>query len=237
MLRKFELREPKPGQPRLRGPRVPKLSFLAALACFLVSSVPAHAQDAQPSVADAARQTRKDKMKDKTAPAPKTVITEDSISAGGASGVAAPSLAAPDLSGKPGSTDGPWAKLRATEVALDRLASFDRAQLSEIVLKSTEDFPGRHDWENKLFSAKMAYVNRSRQLIEAMKQVLTDMEALQAEGQGKIDPNDPRAQELAGRAQQVVKLTNGTESAFQGIMAEGQALARQAQPAQPAQPR
>jgi hypothetical protein len=235
VLRKFELREPKPGQPRLRGLRVPKLSFLAALASFLVSSVPAHAQDVQPSVADAARQARKDKdkMKDKDAAAPKTVITEDSISAGGASGVVAPSLAAPDLSGKSGSTDSPWAKLRATEVALDRLASLDRAQLSQIVLKSTEDFPGRHDWENKLFSAKVTYVNRSRQLIEAMKQVLTDMEALQSEGQGKIDPNDPRAQELAGRAQQVVKLTNGTESAFQGIMAEGQALARQAQPAQP----
>jgi hypothetical protein len=235
VLRKFELREPKPGRPRLRSLRVPKLSFLAALACFLVSSVAAHAQEAQPSVADAARQARKgkDKMKEKDAAAPKTVITEDSISASGASAVAAPSLAAPDLSGKPGSTDSPWAKLRNTEVALDRLASFDRAQLSQIVLKSTEDFPGRHDWENKLFSAKVAYVNRSRQLIEAMKQVLTDMEALQSEGQGKIDPNDPRAQELAGRAQQIVKLTNGTESAFQGIMAEGQALARQAQPAQP----
>jgi len=210
-----------------------ELSFLAVLACFLLSSLAARAQDAQPSVADAARQARKDKgkEKDKTAASTKAVITEDNmISAAGGSGIAAPSLAAPDLSGKADATNDPWSKLRDTEVALDRLASLDRAQLAQLVLKGTEDFPGRRDWEYKLFSAKLSYVARSRQLIEAMKQVLADMEFLQSENHGKIDASDPRAQELAGRAQQIVKLTTDTEKAFQGVMAEGQTVARQAKP-------
>ena len=216
----------------LRKSWLRKLSFVAVLACFLVLSASVRAQDApQPSVADAARQARKDKDRDKTVTQPKSVITEDSLSAGGGSGVASAGLDVPDLSGKLGSTDNPWAKLRATETALDRLDSLDRAQLAQVVLKGvTGDFPGRHDWETKLFSAKVSYVNRSRQLIEAMKQVLTDMESLQEEGHGKLDPEDPRAQELTGRAQQIAKLTNGTESAFQTVVTEGLTLARQTRP-------
>jgi hypothetical protein len=158
------------------------------------------------------------------------VITEDNI--GGSSGTAGISsgLAAPNLSAKPGSSESPWVKLRATETALDRLDSLDRAQLAQLVLKGNEDFPGRRDWEYKLFSAKVSYVTRSRQLIDAMKQVLIDMEALQSEGGGKIDASDPRAQELAARAQQIAKLTNGTETTFQAVMTEGQTLAHQAKP-------
>jgi hypothetical protein len=206
------------------------LSLLAPSACLLLSSVPVSAQDAQPSLADVARQARKDKEKEKPAAPAKAVITEDNI--GGASGTAAISsgLAAPNLSAKPGSSESPWVKLRATETALDRLDSLDRAQLAQLVLKGNEDFPARRDWEYKLFSAKVSYVTRSRQLIDAMKQVLIDMESLQSEGGGKIDASDPRAQELAARAQQIAKLTNGTETTFQAVMTEGQTLAHQAKP-------
>lgn len=210
-----------------------KLSFLAMVACCLMASRPVGAQDAQPSVADAARQARKDKgkEKDKTAGSAKAVITDDNMSsAGGGSGVGGPGLAAPDLSGKADATDNPWAKLRETEVALDRLASLDRTQLAQLVLKSSEDFPGRRDWEYKLFAAKVSYVGRSRQLVEAMKQALTEMESLQSQSHGKIDPNDPRAQELGARAQQIMKLTVDTEAAFQAVVNEGQTLAHPGKP-------
>jgi hypothetical protein len=208
-----------------------RLSFFVVLACFLMGSFSARAQDAQPSVADAARQARKGKEKDKTAGSAKAVITDDNMSsAGGGSGVGGPGLAAPELSGKADATDNPWAKLRETEVALDRLASLDRTQLAQLVLKSSEDFPGRRDWEYKLFSAKVSYVGRSRQLVEAMKQALTEMESLQSQSHGKIDPNDPRAQELGARAQQIMKLTVDTEAAFQAVVGEGQSLAHPGKP-------
>lgn len=210
-------------------------SFLVVLVWFVVLPATLRAQEEQPSVADAARQARKDKddkdkdkEKDKTAAPGKTVITEDNISASGGTTALSSSLAAPDLSAKPGSGDSPWAKLRATETVLDRLDSLDRTQLAQVVLKGdTSEFPGRHDWENKLFSAKVSYVTRSRQLIEGMKQILTDLESLRFQDQGKTAPDDPRLQELTQKATQIAQLTARTEAAFQAVVTEGETLARQ----------
>jgi hypothetical protein len=208
------------------------LGLLFTLAWLITPPAALRAQDEQPSVADAARQARKDKdkEKDKAAAKAKPVITEDSLASGNGAATMPSKLVAPDLSAKQGGSDNPWTKLHASEVAIDRLASLDRAQLGQLVLKNADDFPGRRDWETKLFSAKVSYVARSRQLIEAMKQVLVDMDTLQTEGHGKIESDDPRAQELAGRAAQIVKLTNSTETNFQAVMAEGQTLQRQAGP-------
>jgi len=207
-----------------------KLSFLAVLAWFLASSAPVRAQDQQPSLADAARQARKDK--DKNAAPSKTVITDENLSAGAA--VASAKLgdatpAAANASGKSSSLDGARAGLDATEASLDHLEPLGRAELAQTVLNgNTADFPNRSEWEDKLFAAKGAYVARSRQLIEAMKQTLANMDSLQSGEQGKIAPDDPRVQTLSRKAQQIMQLAARTENAFQAVVKEGQNLALQA---------
>ncbi len=70
----------------LRKLRLRKLSFLALFGGLLASSAVVRAQDAQPSVADAARQARKDK--DKNGAPAKTIVTEDSIASGTVAGSA-----------------------------------------------------------------------------------------------------------------------------------------------------
>jgi hypothetical protein len=192
------------------------------------------AQDAaQPSVADAARAARKDKdkAKDKDAAAPKTVITDENLSAGVGTAPASSKLAdaIPSAGGPSGSSSSlvpAWARLQATEASLDRLEPLGPTELARTVLNgNTAAFPNRGDWEEKLYSAKGIYVQRSRQLIAAMKQVLADMEALQSGGQGKIADNDPRVQTLTRKSQQIIQLAARTESAFQSVITEGQNLA------------
>jgi hypothetical protein len=233
--------------------RSQKLSFLAVLACFLVSSVPTRAQDApqdaqQPSVADAARQARKDKdkdkAKDKDAAASKTVITDENLSAGASVnvGISAGSGSASSKSSNatagaassPGmsrSFEEAYERLEATEASLDHLEPMGRAELAQTVLHgNTADFPNRSDWEEQLYAAKGIYIQRSRQLIAAMKQVFADMDALQSGGQGKIADNDPRVQALTKKAQQIIQLAGRTEAAFQSVVSQGQTLVQQAPP-------
>ena len=211
-----------------------KLTLVSTLGMFLASSVPVCAQDApQPSVADAARAARKDKdkAKDKDAAAPKTVITDENLSAGVGTvpassklGDAFPRAGRP--SGASSSLDPAWARLQATEASLDRLEPLGPAELARTVLNgNAAGFPNRSEWEEELYSAKGIYIQRSRQLIAALKQVLADMEALQSSGQGKITDNDPRVQALTRKSQQIMQLAARTESAFQSVIAEGQNLA------------
>jgi hypothetical protein len=230
-----------------------KLSFPAVLACFLVWSVPARAQGApqdaqQPSVADAARQARKDKdkdkAKDKEAATSKTVITDENLSggtsvsagAGAGSGSASSKLsaAAPSAAGSPGrssSFEEAYARLEATEASLDHLEPMGRAELAQTVLHgNTADFPNRSDWEEQLYAAKQVYVQRSRQLIAAMKQIFADMDALQSGLQGKVADNDPRVQALTRKTQQIMQLAGRTEAAFQAVVSQGQNLVQQAPP-------
>ena len=232
-----------------------KLSFLAVLACFLVWSVSVRAQDApqdaqQPSVADAARQARKDKdkdkdkAKDKDAATSKTVITDEnlsadtSVSAGASAGSGSASsklsAVAPSAAGSPGrssSFEEAYARLEATEASLDHLEPMGRAELAQTVLHgNTADFPNRSDWEDQLYAAKGVYVQRSRQLIAAMKQVFADMDALQSGGQGKVADNDPRVQALTRKTQQIMELAGRTEAAFQAVVSQGQNLVQQAPP-------
>jgi hypothetical protein len=216
------------------------LSFVAVLGWFLGVSPAVRAQDAQPaeqpSVADAARQARKDKDKDKNATATKTVITDDNLGNGTAaiaaagtskSGGATPAVSGP--SDKKASLDQAHAGLEAAEASLDMLEPLGKKELATTVLKgNTADFPGRSDWEQRLYSAKGVYIVRSRQLITSMKQTLADMEALQ--GDPKVTPNDPRVQELSRKTQEIMQLAARTENAFQQIVKEGQNLAGQAPP-------
>ncbi len=214
-----------------------ELSFVAVLGCFLVLSASVRAQDApQPSVADAARQARKDKdkAKDKDAATSKSVITDENLSAGAGPassklGDAAPS--ASSSSGRSSSLDEAYGRLQATEASLDRLEPLGSSELAQTVLHgNTADFPNRREWEDQLYSAKDIYVQRSRQLIAAMKQVLANMEALQSSGQGKIADNDPRVQALTRKSQQIMQIAARTEAAFQSVVTAGQNLALQAPP-------
>jgi hypothetical protein len=218
--------------------KISRLILAVVTAGFVLAApVGAQSQDAQPSVADAARATRKDRDKDKAA-APKTVITEDSISSGAAvpsktnvnAGSNAASANAPAASGDSGtgnsSLDEMWARLQGTEALLDRLEPLDKSEVATTVLNgNSNDFAGRAEWEEQLFAAKTQYVTRSRQLIAAMKQTLLSMASLQSGDQGKIAPNDPRVASLTRKSAQLMQLAARTETEFQSVVSQGRSLA------------
>jgi len=220
--------------------KISRLSLAVVTAGLVLAAAPvgAQSQDAQPSVADAARATRKDRDKDKAA-APKTVITEDSISSGAAvpskanvnaAGSNAASANVPAASGDSGtgnsSLDEMWARLQGTEASLDRLEPLNKSEVATTVLNgNSNDFAGRAEWEEQLFAAKTQYVTRSRQLIAAMKQTLLSMASLPAGDQGKVAPNDPRVASLTRKSAQLMQLAARTETEFQSVVSQGRSLA------------
>jgi hypothetical protein len=212
-------------------------TFSAALLWLLIPSTPSYAQDLsapppQPSLGDVARQARKDKEKNST-PA-KATLTEDDLSSGkGLGAIDVGSFSEAKIGGGSGGNadatnkalaEG-WAGLQRGEAALNKLAPLDRATLAKIALQDNNvDFPHRTNWEERLFAAKQVYVAHSRELISEMKQLLTAAQAMQ---QGNVNPNDPSAQALSARAQELLQDAVRTESGFKAIVAEGQDLAKQ----------
>jgi hypothetical protein len=205
----------------------------------------AQTQDAQPSVADAARAAaaaKKDKDKNN---APKTVITEDSLGSGatvasktagaGANAAAGTTsgsnAAAGDAAGgtaNAASLDAAWARLQATEATLDRFEPLGKSEVASTVLGgNTADFPGRAEWEEKMYAEKTTYVARSRQLIQAMKEALLMMAQMNS-GDQKLSSHDPKVTSLARKTTQLMQLAQQTEVEFQGVVNEGRALASQA---------
>ncbi len=203
-----------------------KMSFLAALTWVLIPSAPGYAQD-QPSLGDVARQARKDKEKNNTPP--KKVITDDSLPSSKALGGLG------DLGSSKSAGDGSaMAKgleaLDRAETALNKLDPLDRATLAKAALLDNDmDFPNRPRWEDKLYSAKQQYVSHGRELFREMRQVLGDVQSLQSSqgGQKKLSPDDPRAQELLRRLQDIVQDAVRTENAYQSVVVEGWDLAKQ----------
>jgi len=202
------------------------MSFLAALTWVLIPSAPGYAQD-QPSLGDVARQARKDKEKNNTPP--KKVITDDSLPSSKALGGLG------DLGSSKSAGDGSaMAKgleaLDRAETALNKLDPLDRATLAKAALLDNDvDFPNRPRWEDKLYSAKQQYVSHGRELFREMRQVLGDVQSLQSSqgGQKKLSPDDPRAQELLRRLQDIVQDAVRTENAYQSVVVEGWDLAKQ----------
>jgi hypothetical protein len=206
-----------------------KMTFLAGFLWILIPTTPACAQD-QPSLGDVARQARKDKEKNNAQP--KKVITDDTLpSSKGLSGVA---LA--DLSASQGSDDGggmarALAGLKQAEAALDKMGPMDRATLAKAALLDNDvDFPNRRGWEEKLYSAKEQYVSHGRELFQEMRQILVDIQSLRSSqgGVGKLSPDDPRAQQMMRRIQEIVQDAVRTDRAYQTIVVEGWDLAKQA---------
>ncbi len=206
-----------------------KMSFLAELLWVLIPSTPAWAQD-QPSLGDVARQARKDKEKNK-AQATK-VITDDTLpSSKGLSG-----LALGDLGNAPGSDQGgamarALAGLEQAEGALNKLEPLDRATLAKAALLENDvDFPNRRNWEDRLYAAKEQYVSHGRELFREMRQILADAQSLKAsqDGQKKLSPDDPRAQQLLRRIQEIMEDAVRTDRTYQAVVVEGWDLAKQA---------
>ena len=232
-----------------------KLSLLVVFAGALTPWAASRAQD-QPSVADAARAARE--SKEKSATQPKKVLSNDDVAlsktgsdTGSKTGsdtgsLDLSSIAAPKSSGTAASTDPSadsstgddsptnkaWAGISRAEDSLDKLAPLDRATLAKVVLEGNDvDFPNRRAWEEKLFVAKERYVAHSRQLINQMTQLMQGAQSLQdLEDGAKLTPNSPEAQQLTGRAQQLLSDATNTEAAFKAVMQEGQDLAKRGSP-------
>jgi hypothetical protein len=205
----------------------------------------AQMQDAQPSVADAARAAAAAKKDKDKSSAGKTVITDDSMGSGAASmpitaagatgsGAKAGSASA-SASGDAGggmanqaSLDTAWARLQATEASLDRLEPLGKSEVATTVLGgNSADFPGRAEWEEKMYAAKTTYCARSRQLIAAMKEALLRMAEMNS-GDQKLSTHDPQVTSLARKTGQLMQLAQKTEAEFQGAISEGRGLAAQA---------
>ena len=210
------------------------ISVVAALLWLALLATPGYAQDQsqdpvqsqpQPSLADVARQARKDK--EKNAAKPKAVITDENMpSSQGLSGMAG------DFGGSQGGVDSDrmakaLAKVEEAEAGLTKLESLDRATLAKAILLDNDvDFPNRRAWEDKLYAAKEHYVSREGQLIGELKQILAQVQSFQ--GQGKLDPKDPRAQQMRSRLVDIVQDAVRTEQDYRAVVMEGWDLAKQA---------
>jgi hypothetical protein len=200
----------------------------------------AQTQDAQPSVADAARAAAAAKKDKDKSTAAKTVITEDSLGAGAAvtpksgganaaGGATSGSNAAANGGGSMNSAslDEAWGRLQATEATLNQFEPLGKAEVGATVLGGyTGDFPGRAEWEEKMYAEKTAYVARSRQLIQAMKETLLQMAQMNS-GDQKLSANDPKVAALTKRTTQLMQMAAKTEGEFQSVVSEGRALAKQ----------
>jgi hypothetical protein len=216
---------------------------LAVLAAVIAggTGAAAFAQDAQstqqdqPSVADVARVAAAAKKDKEKAAAPKHVITDDSLGsvpvssniAGG--GAAAAGTAAGDAAGggmNSASLDAAWARLQTTEASLDRLEPLGKSEIATTVLGgNASDFPGRAEWEEKMYAEKTTYCARSRQLIQAMKEALLRMAAMNTGDQKVTSSNDPKVVSLTRKTTQLMQLAAKTETEFQGVVMEGRQLA------------
>ncbi len=139
----------------MRLTELSKFGFAVLVAAGIVilaapAGVRAQTQDAQPSVADAARAAAAAK-KDKSAA--KTVITEDSLGSGaaltsktggaaaaGTTQTSASGAASSDAAGggmNSASLDAAWARLQATEASLDQLEPMGKSEVATRVLAGT----------------------------------------------------------------------------------------------------
>lgn len=213
-----------------------KILFLVALLWLVVPSTPGYPQDPSqdqpqgqqpPSLGDVARQARKDKEKNATKP--RMVITDDTLpSSKGFSGFA-------DIGSQAGGDGGSMAKALAkideAEAVLKQMDALDRGTLAKAVLLDNDvDFPNRRAWEDKLYAAKERYVSHERELIVEMKQIMGRVQSWKASqgGQGKLDPNDPRAQQTLQRVQEIIQEAVRTEQDYRTVVMEGWDLAKQA---------
>ena len=209
------------------------ISLLAAFLWVAFSWTTGYAQDqsqdpaqSQPqSLGDIARQARKDKEKNATKP--KVVITDETLpSSKGLGGLG--DLGSAQSSGNGSAMDKALAKVAEAEAALKQLESLDRTTLAKAVLLDHDvDFPNRRAWEDKLYAAKEHYVSHEGELIVELKQIVAQIQSRQG-SQTKLDPNDPRAQQMKNRLLEIVQDAVRTEQDYRAVVMEGWDLAKQA---------
>src|SRR5215510_13439893 len=130
------------------------ISVVAALLWLALLPTPGYAQDqsqdpaqtqSQPSLADVARQARKDR--EKNAAKPKTVVTDENLpSKSGLSGLSAADLGGSQGSGSSDQMAKAAARLAEAETGLDKLDKLDRVTLAKAVLLDHDvDFPNRRN--------------------------------------------------------------------------------------------
>jgi hypothetical protein len=207
-----------------------KMTFLAALIWLVIPSTPALAQDQdQPSLGDVARAARKEK--EKNAAKPKTVITDDTLpSSKGLSGLALGDLGSSQGAENDSAMAKALAKVDEAEAGLKQLDALDRSTLAKAVLLDNDvDFPNRRTWEDKLYAAKERYVSHERELIVELKQIVVQVQSMQAsQGKEKLNPDDPRAQQMKSRIMDIIQDAVRTEQDYRAVVMEGWDLAKQA---------
>jgi len=209
-----------------------KMTFLGALALIwlVIPSTSALAQDQdQPSLGDVARAARKDKEKNNAKP--KTVITDDTLpSSKGLGGLSLGDLGSSQSSGGGNALAQAMARVDEAEAGLKQMDALDRATLAKAVLLDNDvDFPNRRNWEDKLYAAKDHYVSRERELIVELKQIVAQVQSMQAsQGKQKLNPEDPQAQQMLRRLQEIIQDAVRTEQRYRAVVMEGWDLAKQA---------
>lgn len=205
------------------------LRFLLVVPGLAILSAPGQAQEqtqepppSPPSLADVARQARKDK--EKNVSKAKAVVTDDNLAAsvglGGVSIVGADDKLAQAMT-----------KVDEAEGNLKQLDALDRSALAKAVLmENNVDFPGRRNWEDKLFAEKQRYVSHQRELITEMRQVVRQIQDMEAASgpQGKLDPNNPQVKQVKQRLADITQDATRTEQSYRAVVTEGTDLAKKA---------
>ena len=204
------------------------LNLIAVGMLALIFSAPGRGQDSQnaPSLGDLARQAQKDKDKDKASKPAAKVITNDDVpsSAGGAAAAFGRSLAQGGASPAAANLS-PGEELAKLDTLVGVVESLDNATLVRNVLKdkASVNFPGRAQWEARLFAERQTYVSQMRALLQKARQIIDSAGSLK----GIQDPNDPRVKEVAAKLQTLVRDAVQTDSGLQAVMIEGRDLASQ----------
>lgn len=195
------------------------LNLMAGCALALAICAPARSDEPQQSLGDIARQAQKDKA---NKPAVK-VLTNDDMPAASSSDPLGQT--GPSASGKAGAEPTPAEQLEKIEAFLNVVDSLDRNRLAKDVLQEKDvNFPGRAQWEQRLYTAKQTYVTQGRALIAKAKQIADSADSLK----GVQDPNDPRAKEMKSKLQDLMRDAVQTGAAFQAVIIEGRDLATHA---------
>jgi len=200
-----------------------KMSFLSASVMILFFCLPGHSQDS-PSLGDLARKLQKEKG---NTPATKTITNDDIPSASVPASPVLGEVSNSKVPAKPGASAAPTDELARVESLVNKIDSMDRATLMKAVLEGVDlNFPGRSQWEQKMYAAKLAYVSQGRDLIQRAKQLSVSAQSLQ----GNKNPDDTRVKDLTNKLKELVQNGTRADAAFQAVILEGRDLAGQSSP-------
>ena len=208
-----------------------RLVILVALESMAITGVQVQAQEQQQpqpqSLAEVARQTRKAREeRQKNSGAPKVIVTDDTLGSsktGGALNFVNPTNGTVPTSEALTKAAG---MLDRADRLLNLLAPMDKTTLARFALEGQDvDFPGRSDWENKLYAAKQYYVSHGRDLVRETREFVANIRELKASGGGE---GDPRLQDLGHRALQLMQDGSRTDADFEAVVLQGQDMAKQA---------